>query len=118
MKLFPEVIKNADMKKAKNIHNLDTLEREVYRLKSEAKNIEDKLDRNLDHFQAHYWSMTMNSLFCNDDNKKNGDSGFGKNFFKHEGFNAAINAIAGSIADKASQGLHSWMNNFFSKNKH
>jgi hypothetical protein len=106
------------MKKTKNIHNLDTLEREIYRLKSEAKDIEEKLDRNLDHFQENYWSMTMNSFFCKDENKTNGEHSFGKNLFKHEGFNAVVNTIAENIADKATEGLHSWMNNLFGRNKH
>lgn len=106
------------MKKTKNIHNLDTLDREIYRLKLEAKGTEDKLDKNLDHLQENYWSMTMNSLFCRDDNKKSGENSFWKNVSKHEDFNAAVNTIAGNIADKASEGLHSWMKNFFSKKRH
>ena len=106
------------MKNIEKIHNLDTLEGEIYRLKSDAKNIEEKLDKNLDHFQENYWSMTMNSFFCKDESKKNGENRFWKNFFKHEGFTAAVNSIAGDITDKATEGLHTWMNNFFGKNKH
>lgn len=106
------------MKKTKSIHNLDTLEREINRLKSEAKNIEEKLDRNLDHFQQNYWSMTMNSFFCKDENKTNGEYSFSKNFFKHEGFNAAVNTIAENIADKATEGLQSWMHKLFGRSKH
>jgi hypothetical protein len=102
------------MKEKKNIHNLDSLEREIYRLKLQAKNMEGKLDKNLDYLQENYLSMTMNSFFCQDDGKK---SRGGSNF-KHEGLNATINTIAGNIADKASERLHSWMNNFFGKSKH
>jgi hypothetical protein len=102
------------MKEKKDIHNLDSLEREIYRLKLQAKNMEGKLDKNLDYLQDNYLSMTMNSFFCKDDGKKNGD---GSNF-KHEGLNATINTIAGNIADKASERLHSWMNSFFGKSKY
>ena len=103
------------MREKKNIHNLDSLEREIYRLRLQAKNMEGKLDKNLDYLQDNYWNMTMNSFFCKDGSKKNGDA---SNFFKHEGFNATINTIAGNIADKASERLHGWMNNFFGKSKH
>jgi len=106
------------MREKENIHNLDSLEREIYRLNSEAKNIEEKLDKNLDYLQDNCWTMTMNSLFSKNESRKNGDTGFWKNFFKHEGFNTTINTIAGNIADRASEGLHGWMNNFFGKKKH
>jgi len=106
------------MKQRKKIHNLNTLDGEIYRLKSEAQNIEKKLDKNLDYLQNNYWTMTMNSLLRQIDNKKYGENSFWKNFFKHDGVNETINTIAGNIADKASEGLHSWMNNFFSKKKH
>ena len=103
------------MKGEKNIHNLDSLEREIYRLKLEAKNLEGKLDKNLDYLQGNYFNLTMNSFFCRDDSKKNAGAA---HFFKHEGFNATINTIAGNIADKASERLHSWMSNFFGKSKY
>jgi hypothetical protein len=103
------------MKKAKNIRNLDSLDRELYRLKLEAKNLEDKLDRNLDHLQEDYLSMTMNSFLCKHDNKNNGNNEFWKSFVKNNGFNSAVNTIAGSIAAKASEGLSDWMSKFLHK---
>ena len=105
------------MKNIKKIHNLDTLEGEIYRLKSDAKNIEEKLDKNLDHFQENYWSMTMDSFFCKG-NKKDDTNSFRKNFFKNEDLKAAANTIAGNIADKASKRLYGWLNSFFGKNNH
>lgn len=105
------------MKEKKNIRNLDTLDGEIYRLKLETKNIEQKLDKNLDYLQDNYWRMTMNSLFCKDDNNTKED-GFWKNVFKHDGVNETINTIAGNIADKASENLHGWMSKFFGKKKH
>lgn len=51
------------MKKLKNIHNLDTLEREIYRLELEAKNIEQKFDRNFERLQNTGFSMFINSIF-------------------------------------------------------
>ncbi len=58
------------MKKAKNIHNLDTLEKEIYRLRLSAKNIEEKLDNNFEHPQQNYSSMFMNFFFAKRSMKK------------------------------------------------
>ena len=52
----------------KNIHNLDTLEKEIYRLQLKTKNTAEKLNDNLEYLQDHYASMTMNSILnrsCN-----------------------------------------------------
>jgi hypothetical protein len=103
------------MKKEKNIRNLDSLDRELYRLKLEAKNLEEKLDHNLDHLQENYFSMTMNSVFCRHENKNNGDYGFWKSFVKNEGFNGAVNTIASNVASKAAEGLTDWMAKFLKR---
>jgi hypothetical protein len=105
------------MKKAKNIHNFDTLEREIYRLKLEAKNIEEKLDRNLDHLQENYFSMTMNSVFGKSRQHDETRGGFFDSFFKNESFNAAINRMTGIIADKAAAGIEILIDKLFHKNK-
>lgn len=51
------------MGKVKKIHNLVTLEREIYRLELKAKNIEEKMNRNFDHLHDNYLSMFLNSFF-------------------------------------------------------
>lgn len=106
------------MKNRTRIHNIDTLEREIYRLKLEAKNIEDKLDNNLDHLQENYVSMTMNSFFCKKEDKKKDGNGFWRSFVKNEGFTSAMNSIAGTIAAKAAEGLGDWINKFTQKQKY
>ena len=106
------------MKKSSHINNIDTLEREIYRLKLEARNIEDKMAKSLDHLQQNYLSMTMNSAFCKKESKKNGESGFWKSFVKNEGFTSAMNSIAGAISAKAVEGLGEWVNQFKQKQKH
>ena len=104
------------MKKTRNIHNIDTLEREIYRLKLEARNIEDRLDSNLDHLQQNYFSMTMNSVFCTEDKKKDAN-GFWNSFSKNDGFASAMNSIAGTIAGKAAEAFESWVHKFTNKEK-
>ena len=105
------------VKKAKNIHNLDTLEREIYRLKLEAKNIEEKLDRNLDHLQDNCFSMTMNSVFGKSRQHDESKGGFFDSFLKNESFNAAINKMTENIADKAATGIEILIDKLFHKNK-
>lgn len=53
------------MEKAKNICNLVTLERELYRLELEARKMEDKLDRNFDYLHDNGFSMFKNAFFSN-----------------------------------------------------
>ena len=103
------------MKRSSHINNIDTLEREIYRLKLEARNIEDKLDESLDHLQQNYLSMAMSSAFCKKESKKDGENGFWKSFAKNEGFTSAVDSIAGVIAAKAVQGLGDWINKFTQK---
>jgi hypothetical protein len=103
------------MRKTKKIRNLDSLDRELYRLKLEAKNLEEKIDHNLDHLQENYLSMTMNSVFSGHESKRNGNNGFWKSFLKNDGFNSAVDSIAGNIATKAAEGLNEWLNKFMHK---
>lgn len=106
------------MKKIR-IRSLDTLEKEIYRLRLEAKNMEETLDKNLDHFQENYRSMTMNSFFHKkkqEDEKQ--ENGFFNSFFKNENFKAAINNITDHIADRAAEGIENLINRIFQKKKH
>lgn len=103
------------MKKAKNIHNLDTLEREIYRLKLEARNIEEKLDNNLEHLQENYFSMTMNSIFRDKKQHDGEKTGFFESFFKSEAFAAALNKITESIASRTASGIENLVEKIFRK---
>ena len=103
------------MKKRSNIYNMMGLEREIYRLKLDAKEIEHKLDRRLDHLHENYWHMTMNSLFCKMQENGNEGSGFWKSFLKNNALATLMNSIAGTIASKAVTELNQWMSKFLRK---
>jgi hypothetical protein len=105
------------MKKAKNIHNLDTLDKEIYRLKLEAKNIEDKLDDNFEKLRHNWFSMSMNSIFHKKKNEESSKSHFFDSFFKNDGFNAVVNKITDHIANRASDGIDSLIDKIFHKKK-
>lgn len=105
------------MKKTRNIKNLDTLEKEIYRLKLEAKQIEEKLDQNLDYLQENFSSMTMNSFFHKKKHTENGKTGFFDSAFKNDTFNTAIGKITDRIAVKAADGFESLVDKIFEKKK-
>ena len=106
------------MKRTKNVRNLDSLERELYRLELDAKNIEGKLDHNLGHLQENFSSMAMNSLFCNKNNKEEDkESRFGS-FLKNEKINTVVNKITEHIADRAADGIDKLIDKIFARKKH
>ena len=47
----------------KKIINIETLDQEIARLQSKAKDLEGDLDKSLDYLQDNYSSMIMNSVF-------------------------------------------------------
>jgi hypothetical protein len=105
------------MKKVKNIHNLDSLEREIYRLKLETKNIEEKLDHNLEHLHENFSSMAMNSFFRKNKNEEK-DNIFGS-FLKNEKLNTFVNKITDHITERAEEGIDKLIDKIFhKKNRH
>jgi|SRR6266496_4584204 len=105
------------MKKVKNIRNLDSLEREIYRLKLETKNTEEKLDHNLEHLQENFSSMAMNSLFCKKKNKEEEKENHLGSFLKNEKLNIVVNKITDRIADRAAEGIDKLIDKIFHKKK-
>ena len=49
-------------KASKHINNLSDLEKEIYRLRYEAKEMELKLDRNIDFFKKNYAEIIVKSV--------------------------------------------------------
>jgi len=105
------------MKKAKNIHNLDTLEKEIYRLKLEARNIEIKLDKNVEYLQYNYSSMFMNSFFHKRKHEEKERNSFFDSIFKNEAFNTTVNKITDRIADRAADAIDSLIDKIFHTGK-
>jgi hypothetical protein len=106
------------MKKAMNIHNLDSLEREIYRLKLEAKNIEEKLDQNLEHLHGNFSSIAMNSFFHEKKNKEEEKDYIFGSFLKNEKLNAFVNKITDHITERAEEGIDKLIDKIFHKKKH
>ena len=103
------------MKQTGNIHNLDTLEKEIYRLKLKAKNIEEKWDDNFEKLQHNYPSMFMNSFFQKKKEEKTNGNGFFTSFFKNDALNAVANKVTDRMADKAAEGIENLVDKIFNK---
>ena len=98
-------------KASTKIRNLDTLEKEIYRLRLEAKNTSEKLENNLDYLQHNYASMTMNSIFSRGSSKNSGGEGVKEkiftSFWENEKVQKGINRIVDHLADKTVEGIES-----------
>lgn len=98
------------MAKAKRIHNLDSLEKEIYRLKLEAKYSSEKLSGRLEYLQQHYASMTANSFFGRRDEKKSSGptsekESFFHSLFENKNVQDGINSFLDRFAAKATEAL-------------
>lgn len=98
------------MAKPNQIKNLDSLEKEIYRLKLEARNNSKKLSSQMDHLQQHYASMTANSFFCKGDEKKssgkaNEKESFFHSLFENETFQDGVDSLLDRFAGRAAAGL-------------
>jgi hypothetical protein len=102
-----------DMKKRANIHNLDTLEREIYRLKLKAKNQEEQFDRNIRDLRGNFWDMCFKSV--NKDRESDGKQAPFASLFHNEGLNNAFNRVATHIADLAVEGINAFLDKLFEK---
>jgi hypothetical protein len=87
---------------ATKIKNIDTLEKEIYRLQLEARNCKDKLGKNLEHLQKHYASMTMNSFSSRNSSTK---EKIFSSIWENEKVRNGLDKIVSYVAEKASDGV-------------
>jgi len=111
------LIQKIDMK-AKNIHNLDSLEKEIYRLQLAAKLIEEKLDHNFDHLHENFSSMAMNSFFCSKKNKSSEKDNLFSEVLNNEKLNSVLSKVTDRMAERAADGVTKLVDKIFSRKKH
>lgn len=87
------------------IHNLDQLEKEVYRLKLKSKLLEEKMNDHLDYFQQHAGGLFFNSIFQRRNSSGETTPGIVQMLLGHDGLHSAIQRLVGHYADKAAEGL-------------
>lgn len=102
--------------KASKIHSLDTLEKEIYRLKLYSRKLEDRMDNNLDYLKDNYGRMAKNSIFSRKDGvKETITEGITGSFLKNERLQQAIDKIVNHLVDKATDGIDTLVEKLFQK---
>ncbi len=105
------------MKKTNNIHNLDTLQREIYRLKLEARNMEEKLNQNMDYLQKNCGSMTLNSFFHKSRQNENSKRSVYDSFIKSDICKTVVSKIKDRVAGRAADSIDSMIDKLFNSKK-
>ena len=97
------------------IKNIVALDRSIRELKKKQKDLEGKLDENLQTLKSNYVGMTMNSVFGS---KKKASAGFWTEivgrFMESEKLQNSVSKLAETLADKVGEGL----NRAFNQDKH
>jgi hypothetical protein len=100
------------MKRSKNIHNIDSLRREIYRLELEAKNIENELGKNFGYLRQNYSSMATGSFFSGK-KKENPGKGIFNSFIKNENVASFMNNISGHISERVLENIDGLIDSAF-----
>lgn len=104
------------MQKTKNIHTLDSLEREIYRLRLEIKKCEEKMDTNFDYLHEHFDALLINSISGKMNREKDGHTSFIA-VLKSQAVRAVINKTTGHFAGWLVKGIEHLACRFFRKEK-
>jgi hypothetical protein len=99
----------------KKIRNLATLDNEILRRRLELKNLEVRLEKNLDYFQENYGSLFMNSFHAfrkKSEHQKNG-RGFFEYIFNSDGFRSAFSGFGEHMAERLTEKVEKIMERFF-----
>lgn len=103
------------------IRNMDTLEKEMYRLRLRAKNYEDELEKNLGHLQKNYFSMAVNSILS-----RTAETGSGKGKIKEKTFYSiwdneevrnGVDKVISHLTDWVSEGIINLMDKILHRKK-
>src|ERR1043166_6890454 len=101
---------------AAKIKNIDTLEKEIYRLQLEARNYKDKLEENLEYLQKHYASMAMNSFFKkNSSAKEKVKEKILNSIWENEKVRTGIDKIVDYVTEKATDGVENLLDKIFNR---
>jgi hypothetical protein len=90
---------------AKKFNNLQSLEKEIRRLKLHAKQMEDQFDDNFSHLQENYIGMVLNSVLPEKPIYKGIPATIVSLFLEHDRFRNTMIKLAEQLIDKASDGI-------------
>ena len=92
---------------------MQSLEREIKRLRREARNIEKKFDDNLSYFQENYPSLIMHSVLPEKDGPRSLPASVIYLILQHERLRKALSNLTANLVDKAAEGIEFIVNRFF-----
>jgi hypothetical protein len=90
---------------AKKFNNLQSLEKEIRRLKQHAKQMENQFDDNFSHLQENYLPMVLNSVLPANTKYKGIPATIISLFLEHDRFRNTVIKLAEQLIDKASDGI-------------
>lgn len=90
---------------AKNINNLESLDREIIRLRSRTKELEKELDEKLDYLQDNYSSMMMKSFLPAIIQRGGIAGGILQFVFQNERLQDSVLKLAERLFNKVSDGV-------------
>ena len=98
------------MRKNGKINDLDSLEKEIYRLKLESKMTEAKFDKNVEFLKKNYPQMIFNSVLSRNSNNR-----FKQNLFRNETLNNIVSNVTDHIAECATVGIKEKIDRLFNR---
>jgi len=104
------------MKDRPHIHNLDTLEKEIYRQQLLLRDSAKQLEKDLDYFRENFIKLARNSI-KKERNKEEKTSSFFEHMFKNEHVREAVTNITDRITDHAAEAVNQLIDSLFHKHK-
>jgi hypothetical protein len=102
-------------KSRRRINSLQSLDKEIYRLKLEAKRMEEKMDENFDQLQENFFSMTLNSLLHRRWKNESWSTNIVAGLLNNERLQNALSKLISYAAEKTGEGLDALLNRIFMK---
>jgi hypothetical protein len=97
----------------KNIKDVQSLEKEIQRLRREAKNMEKRFDDNFVYLQENYSSLMINSILPEKASYKSIPGSIIHLILQHERLRNALTALAENRVDKATDGIELLIDKIF-----
>ena len=101
------------MKRVRKIADINSLEKEIYRLKLEATMTEARFDKNLEYLKNNYPQMIFNTVVSGRNNQSG--KGFKQNLFRNETLNSIVSNVADHIAEHATAGIKEKIDKLFNR---
>lgn len=105
------------MSTGSSIHNLDMLEKEIYRLQLEAAAKEKQLGENFDWVRHNASKVIIEELLCKRNRHHPKEEDAGNNNNKQERWKEFFNKMADKFADRAADGVENLIDKLFHRKK-